>query len=94
MKYNTREAEYRNKTLFVLNDKRYEKADWETIHGIFEQTTQGNYAETKIESNKDLENSKDQNCTEQKSSHCPFENNCLQVQTHSIKETKLKNGET
>ena len=48
---NTREVGYRNKTLFVLNDKRYEKADWETIDSIFEQTTHGNYAETKIENN-------------------------------------------
>ena len=77
--HNTREVGYRNKTLFVLNDKRYEKADWETIDSIFEQTTHGNYVETKIESNKDLESSKDQTCTEQKSSHCPYGNNCLLV---------------
>ena len=33
-----------------LNDKRYEKADWETIDSIFEHA-HGNYGEAKIENN-------------------------------------------
>ena len=94
--YNTKEVGYRNRTLFVLNDERYEKADWETLDNIFD-IMNGNDVEIEIEINKDQENVKDQTSTEQKSSHCPFGNNCSQIhnsfQTYSIKEIKPKNGE-
>ena len=64
--------------MFVLNDQRYEKADWETLDNIFD-IMNGNDVEIEIEINKDQENVKDQTSTEQKSSHCPFGNNCSQI---------------
>ena len=76
--YNTKEVGYRNRTLFVLNDEWYEKADWETLDNIFD-IMNGNDVEIEIEINKDQENVKDQTSTEQKSSHCPFGNNCSQI---------------
>ena len=64
--------------MFVLNDKRYEEVDWETLDNIFDKTL-GNHGGIEIESNKEQTHFKDQSCIEQKSPHCPFGNNCSQI---------------